>query len=111
MTKIEEVRSFFKKNPGSTLQDCCEGTGFAYDIVKQYVWRDYRRHMLTKDEEGGITYQDEFEIPELHSIDPAKRAAWDMLEILVDRAKAITDDDLLLKFSKEIRLYYAEVGR
>lgn len=35
----------------------------------------------------------------------------DMLEILVDRAKAITDDDLLLKFLKKFALDYAEVGR
>ncbi|HEM3611844.1 TPA: hypothetical protein U1C44_001477 [Streptococcus suis] len=109
MTKIEEVRSYFRANPGKTLQDCVNATSLDYETVKQYVWRDHKRHMLTKDNYGGITYQDEFEIPDNTTADPAKRIGWDMLEILVDRAKDITDDEMLLKFSKEIRLYFAEL--
>ncbi|MBF0778150.1 hypothetical protein [Streptococcus cuniculi] len=111
MTKIEEVRSYFRANPGKTIRDCVAETGLEYENVKQYLWRDHKRHMLSKDENGGIIYQDTFEIPDNATVDPAKRAIWDMLEILVDRAKAMTDDEMLLKFSKEIRLYFAEVNR
>lgn len=111
MTKIEEVRSYFRANPGKTMQDCVVETGLEYETVKQYLWRDHKRNMLSKDENGGITYQDTFEIPDSTTVDPAKRALWDMLEILIDRAKSTTDDEMLLKFSKEIRLYFTEVNR
>lgn len=111
MTKIEEVRSYFRANPGKTMHDCVSETGLGYEMVKQYLWRDHKRQMLSKDENGGITYQDTFEIPDNVTVVPEKRAIWDMLDILIDRAKAVVDDEMLLKFSKEIRLYFAEVGR
>ncbi|HEL1569412.1 hypothetical protein HCC27_08870 [Streptococcus suis] len=107
MNKLEEVRKYFIENPQSTMIDCARETGLDYDTVKTYVWRDTNRGVLSKDSDGRICYA--YEFPEKATDTPAKQVAWAMVEILQDRAKSAIDDEMLLRFSKEIRLYIPEL--
>lgn len=111
MKPFEKIREYFKENPGRTEADCAKATGVSRNTVKKCVWNDVQRGLVVKDKAtGGVTYEDDFVgIPEKINGNLLAKATYEMLNHLLDRADFITDDALFLKYSKEARLYIAEL--
>lgn len=111
MKPFEQIRDYFKENPGRTETECATATSISRNTVKQCVWKDGQRGLAVKDKAtGGVTYEDTFaDIPEKINSNPLTKATYDMLNRLLDQSDFITDDALLLKYSKEVRLYIAEL--
>ena len=111
MKPSEQIRDYFKENPGRTEADCAKDTGVSRNTVKQCVWRDRQRGLAVKDKAtGGVTYEDDFvDIPDKINGNPLAKVTYDMLNRLLEQTDLITDDELLLKYSKEARLYIAEL--
>ncbi|AIQ01198.1 phage protein [Streptococcus pyogenes] len=111
MKPSELIRNYFKEHTCKTEADCAKATGVGRNTVKQCVWRDRQRGLATKDRTTGfVTYEDGFaEIPEKINGHPLAKVSHEMLNRLLEQTEFITDDELLLRFSKEIRLYIAEL--
>lgn len=111
MKPSELIRSYFRENTDKTESDCVVATGIERNTVKQCVWRDRQRGLATKDSKTGIvTYEDAFaDIPEKINGNPLAKVSHEMLNRLLEQAEFITDDELLLRYSKEVRLYIAEL--
>lgn len=37
LKNIEAVKTFFKKNPDTTIKECCEQTGLSYPTVRRHL--------------------------------------------------------------------------
>ena len=37
LKNIEAVKSFFKKNPNTTIKECCEQIGLSYPTVRRHI--------------------------------------------------------------------------
>uniref|UniRef100_UPI003F68FC42 hypothetical protein n=1 Tax=Streptococcus pluranimalium TaxID=82348 RepID=UPI003F68FC42 len=111
MKPSEKIRNYFKENPGRTEAECAEATGVSRNTIKQCVWRDVQRNLAIKDKAtGGVSYEEDFvDIPDKINGNPLAKVTYDMLNRLLDQADFITDDELLLRYSKEARLYIAEL--
>ena len=108
-TKLDQVRDYFKDNPGIELKEAAEALDLPYAMVKQYVWRDCKEGLAIKDKEKGIIYLDEFEFPSMVARDIKDEIRLELAEILLDRARVVTDDEILRGLSKEIRLLLGEM--
>lgn len=63
-TKIAQLREFFRDNPNSTREDALlalKSDGFDANTIKGYVWRDKKRGFYREDDDGYITYIDQYD--------------------------------------------------
>ncbi|MGQ9412178.1 hypothetical protein [Streptococcus pluranimalium] len=63
-TKIAQLREFFRDNPNSTREDALlalKSDGFDANIIKGYIYRDKKRGFYREDDDGYITYIDQYD--------------------------------------------------
>lgn len=63
-TKIAQLREFFRDNPNSTREDALLALkldGFDANIIKGYIYRDKKRGFYREDDDGYITYIDQYD--------------------------------------------------
>ncbi|MFW5458158.1 hypothetical protein [Streptococcus hyovaginalis] len=113
-TKIAQLREYFRDNPNSTKEDALlalKSDGFDANMIKGYVWRDKKRGFYKEDNDGYITYIDQFDLQaEIDETNEWKRdIRRELVEQLMAANRLETNSEQIRMNSKVINQLLGEI--
>lgn len=111
MTRFDRIREYFKENPTATMKEAGKDLEISYNTVRQCLFKDEKRGILYR-EDGKIIYDTlnvEDMITDYKPKNKKDAIRLEVVETLIDHMRNESDTDIILKFSKEIRLHLGEM--